>query len=254
MIAKAAPPPSRKDRIEAAFGAASASYDHAAIAQRQVARRIAAKVLASPPPPGAKILEIGCGTGLLTRELWPPLRDRRWLITDLAEPMLARCKALIGDGPSYRLMDGELPDVEPASQDLIVASLAFQWFEDLGAGLERLASCLRPGGRLLFSVIGDETFHEWRSWLAERRGPQQAAMGDAPDAATLGRWATVVAEERIPLDFGGCAPFLRHLKELGAGEAAPGYRQLSPRLMREALRSFDGRVTYHVLYAAITRS
>lgn len=255
MIVRApVPPPSRKDRIEASFARAAASYDQAAEAQRQVARRLAERILLAPPPPGARILEVGCGTGLLTRELWPPLSDRRWLVTDLVQPMLDRCRAAVGDGPGldYRLMDGEHPDLEAGSQDLIISSLAFQWFDDLGAGLERLAACLRPGGRLVFSMVGRETFHEWRSWLGAR-GVEGNAMGSQPDKAALSKLAAVVGEERIPLAFDGGGAFLRHLKELGAGVAALGYRPLPTRLLREALHDFDGRITYHVLYGEVRR-
>lgn len=49
-------------------------------------------------------------------------------------------------GVRGRVMDGERPDLpDEAAFDLIVSSLAVQWFGDLAAGLRRLAGCSRRG-------------------------------------------------------------------------------------------------------------
>ena len=69
-----------------------------------------AALLALPPAP--RVLEIGCGTGLLGEALMPRWPDASWLMTDLSPAMLARARArFAGMGRiAYRVMDGAAPD------------------------------------------------------------------------------------------------------------------------------------------------
>lgn len=236
----------RKRLVRRAFSAAAPSYDRAAEVQRQVAGRVAAWVLETPPPPGASVLEIGCGTGLLTEHLVEGLQGRRLLATDLSEAMLERCKVRVGghEGVTFAVMDGEHPTLGSQRFDRIVSSLAFQWFEDLEAALLRLRGALAPGGRIQFSTVGRDTFHEWRGLLGDDSASPFPAAEDLAPLATV--W-----EERIPARFESGAAFLRHLRELGATVSAPGSRPLAPGALRAAAARFEGVATYHVLYGEV---
>ena len=50
-------------RIADRFGRAASTYDSATPIQRQVAGRLAERILASGQEPGARVAEFGCGTG-----------------------------------------------------------------------------------------------------------------------------------------------------------------------------------------------
>jgi SAM-dependent methyltransferase len=127
--------PSRA-RIAQAFDAAAA-YDAYAVVQRQVAAWLAERIVAVAPP-RPRVLEVGCGTGFLTQAAWPRLDRPEWLMTDIAPEMLARGRAQMPD-LCARVMDGERPDLAgEAPFDLIVSSLAVQWFSDLEGGLPRI--------------------------------------------------------------------------------------------------------------------
>src|SRR3546814_1007047 len=65
--------------------------------------------------------------------------------------------------------DGEWPCFEGQWFDLIISSLAFQWFDNLTGALERLYALLRPGGSILFSTMAERSFAEWRA-VHERFG------------------------------------------------------------------------------------
>ena len=120
-------------RIAPAFAAARA-YDAHARVQRAVAERLADRIAALPLPPAPRVLEIGCGTGFLTAALHQRGLGGPWLITDLAAPMVERCRARLGTRPAttFAVLDGEHgPRPAEAPFDLICASLAFQWFADL---------------------------------------------------------------------------------------------------------------------------
>src|SRR3546814_14322438 len=84
-------------------------------------------------------------------------------------------------------MDGEAPIFEGEWFDLILSSLAFQWFDDLGGAVGRLAGLLRPGGSLIFSTLGRGSFARWRSAHAAR--PEERRVGNECVSTCRSRWS-----------------------------------------------------------------
>jgi len=247
--------------VARAFGAA-AGYERHAQVQAAVAAELAQQV-AQPGPREARLLEIGCGTGLLTRALIAEGMRGDWLVTDLAPEMVARCRAatvaLAGPRLHYAAMDGARPDAG-GPFDLIVSSLAFQWFGDPQAALARQADCLAPGGALCFATLLDGTFAEWNAAHAEV-GARAGGLA-YPTAAQLsamappgGVWTMAVADHTIA--YADARAFLRAVKGIGAGVARADHVPLSPATMRQVMGAFDrrgARATYRVGYCRWVRS
>jgi malonyl-CoA O-methyltransferase len=244
----------RKDRIAKSFSSHAGAYDAAADVQWLIARRLAERIECSRPGQRPRILEIGCGTGFLSVRLKDAFPEAELVLTDLAPTMLDRARARIGDGPRYLVLDGERPDGLEGPFDLIVSSLAFQWFVDLKGGLARLAAMLAPGGRLMFATLGKKTFSEWRAAHAALRLPCGTPEYPGPDDLP---WPTgfghALEEDLVSQPYADGHDFVRSLKALGAGEPAPGHRPLSPGAFRRLLASLDHgfTATYHVLYAEV---
>lgn len=139
-------------------------YDRAARVQADVAARLAARIAAESPVPAARILEIGCGTGLLTAALHGYAAGGTLLATDIAPGMVRRCRTRLSGPESlgFLVMDAERPCLAPGF-DLIASSLAAQWFEDLAGTLAGLAGLLAPGGLLAVATLASGTFAEWRT-------------------------------------------------------------------------------------------
>ena len=244
----------RKTSIACAFAAAAPGYDAAAQVQRRVAARLAEDLAAPVLPAGTRAVEIGCGTGLLTERLLTAQPHTAWLITDIAAAMVAHCAARCGASPAeFRVMDGEAPDLPSGHYDLIVSSLAVQWFGDLSTGLARLSACLKPGGRLIFATQGAGTFEEWRAAHAEL-GLASGSLAFPTAEAVLALWPAggsgAVREERMTVWYPDGLGFVRGLKELGAHLPQPGHRPLPPGAFRRVLRRFAAGcpATYQVLY------
>jgi malonyl-CoA O-methyltransferase len=134
---------------------------------------------------------------------------------------------------TYRTMNGEHPDA-CGPLDLICSSLAVQWFEDLAAGIGRLAALLEPHGWLAFSTLVEGSFAEWR----DAHGDLACGMTDYPSVATLQGMGCTVEVMDVPIE-GGAAMFLNHLLGIGAGVPRPGYRPLTSGQLRQVMRSFD---------------
>ncbi len=247
----------RKASIGAAFAAAADRYEAGADVQRIVARALADMAADERLAPGAQILEIGCGTGLLTREIkarWP---EAELIATDIA-PAMVDATARAGLAARHMVMDGEAPTFDGGRFDLILSSLTFQWFDDLPLALARLHALLRPGGSLYFATMGAESFASWRT-AYESEG-LAAGLPGYPNLAGLqgmlgGFGDSVACEAHHPLPARGGQALMRHFREIGAHVPRSDYRPLGPAAMRRVIQKFDGQggeTRYHILYARIT--
>jgi len=246
-----------KGRIASAFSAQADVYDAAADLQWLVAERLAERITGRIRKAPQRILEIGCGTGFLSARLADAFPETRLVLTDIAPTMLARCRARIGDKHDYRVLDGERPEKLKGGFDLIASNLAFQWFVDLPGALARLADLLAPGGQMIFSTLGRDTFREWRQAHESLGLACGTPEYPRPDAFP---WPAAPFEhdhtdEVILHPYSDGRDFVNSLKLLGASEPAPGYRPLSPGAMRRLLASLDGgfEATYHVIYGEVSR-
>jgi ubiquinone/menaquinone biosynthesis C-methylase UbiE len=96
------------------------------------------------------VLDIGCGTGRLLKEVhgrWPG--SRLWGV-DPAEGMIEQARRQI---PHATLSVGraEALPLEDSSIDLVVSTTSFGHWADQAAGLREVARVLRPGGSCLIA-------------------------------------------------------------------------------------------------------
>ena len=248
--------PERRARIAAAFGRAD-RYDDAAMAQRIAANALAGRVAAAGLPPTPRILELGCGTGFLTRALHDAIGPARWTVSDIAPAMVDRARAALDLDADYRVLDGEAVDPALGRFDLIASSLAFQWFADLPGAIARLAGMLDKDGLLAFSTMAADGFPEWTAVLATGGLPPGTPAYPDREALTAlappGFRADVEIVD-IPQQQPDARTFLRGLKAIGAGTPAEGYRPLPPAALRAAMARFDAGphiVTWRIAYCLI---
>lgn len=249
--------------VAAAFSAAAATYEDSADVQLNVVGRLSARIAKLPLPAAPRILEIGCGTGFLSRNLRERFQSASWTITDISPQMLEHCRANLGrvQSTSFKVMDGENPNfAADECFDLICSSLAFQWFENLPASLTKLAALLAPGGHMAFATLAEDSFCEWRRAYAKA----------VADPAVLKCLSTTDIEEAMPKNgaahvegehiaqpYADGHAFLKKLRQIGADMPRPGHRPSPPGTLRRVLRAFDSEadrhVTYHIAYGIFTR-
>ena len=104
-----------------------------------------------------RVLEVACGTGIVTRRLVERLGGRGTVMaTDLNEAMFAHArKRLPGSGDAtYRTADGTSLPFESLSYDAVVCQFGLMFFPDKAAGAREAFRVLRPGGVYLLNEIG----------------------------------------------------------------------------------------------------
>ncbi len=141
--------------------------------------------------PGRMLLELGAGTGKLTRLLAPS--GARILAV---EPLAAMREALSHNLPEVEILDAVAEDLPLAdgAVDAAVAAQAFHWFDGERA-LSELARVLRPGAPIaLVWNVRDESV----PWIRELTKLIEPYRGDAPSHRSL-RWrAAFDASDAFP--------------------------------------------------------
>ena len=233
------------------FTASATSYDEAAYIQPIVAVRLAEGLTARP----RRILEIGCGTGGLSRYLLNKFPEAEFVLSDISPSMLAICQENIGGKPLYRIIDAENLPPDTGSFDLIISSLALQWVDGLAGTLKNLINILNPAGTLAFSLLGNKNFKEWQE-LLEKYGAS-SGLHDYPSAENFcwpASYKGVIRQEFLQEHHENGVAFLKSLKKIGAGTAKAGHKPISPAAMKQILKASAAgfTVSYHVLYGSLT--
>ncbi len=91
------------------------------------------------------VIDLGCGTGELTRRLADALPGSTVTGIDSSAEMLKRAEAQAR--PGLRFEQAAIEDVE-GQYDLVFSHAALQWVDDHERLLPRLFSLLRPGGQI----------------------------------------------------------------------------------------------------------
>ena len=112
-----------------------------------VNEREIAQVLRLLPERG-RVLDLGCGTGRLSRRLSEEGRDV--VLLDASDAMLARAVPVVG-APAV-LADAFALPFAPESFDAVVALRVAFHFGDVGRLIRSAAPLLRPGGRFVFDT------------------------------------------------------------------------------------------------------
>jgi len=103
----------------------------------------------------ARILEIACGTGVVTQTIAKRLSgDGRIVATDLNQAMIdiARTKSPSDHRIEWQLADATDLPFETGSFDAVVCQFGWMFFPDRPRATREAARVLRPGGRLLFNT------------------------------------------------------------------------------------------------------
>ena len=131
------------------------------------------------PAAGMRVVDFGCGTGKLTRELHAQLQPRETIGIDRSRRMLDKArKTELPPGLGFQVGDIELFPDGMSGYDLIFSNAALHWVEDHEALFARLAAALAPNGQLAVQMpaMHDEISHLVAAEIFEAE-PYQSASG-----------------------------------------------------------------------------
>lgn len=164
------------------------------------------------PGEGGKVLELGCGPGLL----WWVNRERipaSWqiVLSDFSPGMLQAARNRLGEERfNFQVVDAQAIPFADESFDAVIANHMLYHMPDLPRALSEIRRVLKPGGQLYATTFGKQNLHEMNELLLQ-------ACPDIPQAEL----------EAIADNFG---------LENGQSLLAPFFAQVRRQLYEDALR------------------
>ncbi|MDB5084910.1 MAG: biotin biosynthesis protein BioC [Bacilli bacterium] len=238
------------------FSLNAKQYDRYAEVQRYLADRLIERLTAKAGQ-CQLILEIGCGTGYLTKQLLNLYPDTKVVAVDLSEPMLEVAKDTVGYSGQVEFLCQDVESIElPNTFDLIVSSAVFQWLNDPFGTLGRLDRLLGPGGQMQFATFGNQTFRELHESFAlaeqsvgndptEAHGQQFLAMDNWQEFLSLLDYQDVDGVQEIhEVEYPNVRSFLDNVRKTGANNATRTkqsiavHRQILLKMMQEYEQQF----------------
>lgn len=102
--------------------------------------------------PHQRVLDVGCGTGILTARIKSEFEESFVVGCDFSSGMLRRA-ARRRSGPDWVRGNALRLPFADATWDVVVSTEAFHWFPDQRIALAEFFRVIKPGGRLLVSLI-----------------------------------------------------------------------------------------------------
>ncbi|HEZ0796592.1 TPA: malonyl-ACP O-methyltransferase BioC [Neisseria meningitidis] len=201
-----------KSRIRQAFQKALNDYDRHALIQQQMTINLMAHLQDYlPDMPLENVLELGCGSGMLSALLQKQISADYWLFNDLCDVQTRLAEKL---PQSFDFYFGDAENFPFQRQfDLIASASAVQWFHQPEAFIAHCKTGLKTNGLLAVASFGEDNLKEVR---------QITNIG--LNYPTLSQWQAWLAKDfellwcedfKAILDFDTPSDVLKHLKYTG---------------------------------------
>jgi ubiquinone/menaquinone biosynthesis C-methylase UbiE len=135
------------------FGGTVPEYYESIMGPAQFEAYAADMVRRLPPQPPGDVLEVACGTGIVTRRLRERLDPAvRLVASDISEAMLNYARGKVRGTIEWRSADAEALPFRDAEFGAAVCAFGIMFVPDKNAAFGEMRRVLREGGTLLFSV------------------------------------------------------------------------------------------------------
>lgn len=255
-----------KVKVRKNFERAAATYDKSAILQQEVASRLLERLDYIRLQPNT-VLDLGCGTGVITADMLKRYPKAQIVALDLAVGMLKKTqqhgRGWLRKKPHCLCADAERLPLKDNAVDLLISNLMLQWSNDLPSVFSGFERIIAPKGLLLFTTFGPDTLKEIReSWATVDSVPhtsQFTDMHDIGDALLKAGFIDPVMDmEIITMTYDSVRDVMRDIKNIGASNATQGcakglmgkQRLAAFETAYEIFKKNDGSfpVTWEVLY------
>ena len=212
--------------VRRSFERAAEGYDSTAILQQEIGSRLLSRLDYIRLQP-ASVLDLGAGTGLLSKALKHQYRKSQVIALDFAMPMLQKVRR--HRAGLFRKMDCVCADAAMLpfaneSFDLVFSNLMLQWCRPVEAYFQEVRRILRPDGLFMLTTFGPDTLMELRqAWSTAGDGVHVhdfTDMHDLGDALLQAGFAEPVMDmEILTATYSDIVPLLRDIRGVGASYA-----------------------------------
>ena len=153
------------------------------------------------------VLELGCGSGILTKKLNNKIKFNNYTAIDIVED----CKEYIDKiNQDIKFVQSDIEEMDLNEKyDLIISNATFQWVENLECFIKSLKKQLNPNGILVFSTFGTQNFKEISK--ISNVSLKYLSISELMDCIN----PQYLEENKMEVEFDSPIEVLRHLKLTG---------------------------------------
>jgi ubiquinone/menaquinone biosynthesis C-methylase UbiE len=145
---------SPQERVRAEYDSLATVYEQRWT--RYIEATTAATLRRIPLDAGERLLDVGCGTGLLLGRLLGRSPFRELTGVDLSPGMVAQARNRLPARVRLLVGDAEALPFPSGSFDVVVSASSFHYWPAPARGLDELRRVLRPGGHLILTDWCDD--------------------------------------------------------------------------------------------------
>ncbi len=172
-----------KSLLQKRFSCACKTYDTHAVVQKKMADitvDLARKYVSKHQK---QMMEIGCGTGLLTGRIMQEFQCSHYWANDLVGDVEGVISAKIKEDTSFLFQQGDAEKIEfPLAQDVIWSGATIQWIKNLDIFFARLAASLKQNAYAALSSFDVYNFKEVKAITG--KGIDYKGMDEVLDVAS----------------------------------------------------------------------
>ena len=141
-----------KIAIKKSFNRAAALYHDHSFLQQSVAKKLIS-LIKKVNHQFESIIDLGCGTGLVTSELAAEFKYEYFHAIDIADQALIQARQTLFSLP-IKIFEADFEQLNASNQlfNLVFANMSLHWSRDFYTALQSAASILKPNGCIAFSV------------------------------------------------------------------------------------------------------
>lgn len=231
--------------IETHFSTAAKTYDQHSRPQQALIDKLAEGFPTKTP---SRILELGCGTGQLTRRLIDRYPNIPIDASDISPGMIEYCRGTFPDQSQISWIIADAQTYAPETvYPLIVSSSALHWTAELKEMFSTIHQNLKPGGTFALGMMLEGTLRELRE-LRTKIAPQKVFGTQLP---TFGKTEETLLQVGFSIHktecfdqrftYANASAFLNAIHEQGVtgGSLEQGYIPLTRSEMKQLLLGYQ---------------
>lgn len=236
-----------KSLIGQQFNSSNKTYEKHAEVQIHAARQLMALWSSATAP--AQVLEIGPGSGTLSREIATRYPEARLTWIDLTETSPSGCNGTFLHGDAEIIVK-QLPN---EYFDAIFSANSVQWFHSPMRFLINASKLLKKGGKIALSTFAPGTLNEITEINGGTSLPYLSDNEWQHFAKTAGFETEKIKEEKSVLKFTSGRGLADHLKKTGVNALTKSPRKDNFALMRNLMSRGECTLTFNPLYIILKK-